>query len=195
MTKLILRKGLAGLPENDIEERLIFYSEMIEDRIEEGFSEEESVAAAGSVDEIIAQTIADIPLSKIAGERIRTKRQLKSWEIALLALGSPIWLSLGIAAAAVFFAVYVSAWSVIASLWAVFGSLAVCAVVGTAECIAFAAGGSGAAGIAVLSVGIICAGLAVFMFLGCRAATNGAVTLTKKFSMRIKNRFIRREAA
>lgn len=122
------------MPENDIEERLIFYSEMIEDRIEEGFSEEEeSVAAAGFVDEIIAQTIADIPLSKIAGERIRTKRQLKSWEIALLALGSPIWLSLGIAAAAVFFAVYVSAWSVIASLWAVFGSLAVCAVVGTAE--------------------------------------------------------------
>ena len=50
-----LRKGLSGLPQDDIEERLIFYSEMIEDRKEEGLSEEEAVAAIGSVDEIVAQ--------------------------------------------------------------------------------------------------------------------------------------------
>ena len=35
-----LRKGLSGLPQDDIEERLIFYDEMLEDRIEEGLSEE-----------------------------------------------------------------------------------------------------------------------------------------------------------
>ena len=40
-----LRKGLAGLPQNDIEERLAFYGEMIDDRIEEGLSEEEAVSA------------------------------------------------------------------------------------------------------------------------------------------------------
>ncbi len=34
-----LRKGLSGLPQEDIEERLAFYSEMIDDRIEEGLSE------------------------------------------------------------------------------------------------------------------------------------------------------------
>ena len=34
-----LRKGLSGLPQDDIEERLTFYKEMIEDRMEEGFSE------------------------------------------------------------------------------------------------------------------------------------------------------------
>lgn len=48
-----LREGLSGLPENDIEERLIFYSEMIDDRKEEGLSEEEAVREIGNIDEII----------------------------------------------------------------------------------------------------------------------------------------------
>ena len=124
-----LRKGLSGLPQDDIEERLTFYGEMLDDRIEEGLSEEEAVAAAGSVNEIVRQTVADIPLAKIAKERIKPKRRLKAWEIVLLALGSPIWLSLGVAAAAVIFALYVTVWSVIASFWSVFASLAVLSLI------------------------------------------------------------------
>lgn len=50
-----LRGRLAGLPEEDIDERLTFYGEMIEDRMEEGLSEAEAVSAIGSVDEIVTQ--------------------------------------------------------------------------------------------------------------------------------------------
>ena len=178
-----LRKGLSGLPQADIEERLTFYGEMLDDRIEEGLSEEEAVAAAGSVNEIVRQTVADIPLAKIAKDRIKPKRRLKAWEIVLLALGSPIWLSLGVAAAAVIFALYVTVWSVIASFWSVFASLAVCAAAGVPMCVVFVAGDSGAAGIAVLSAGIVCAGLSVFMFFGCLQATKGILFLTKKFAI------------
>lgn len=85
-----LRSGLSGLPQDDIEERLTFYGEMIDDRMEEGLSEEEAVAAIGEVSEIARQAVADTPLAKIAKERIRPKRRLKTWEIVLLALGSPI---------------------------------------------------------------------------------------------------------
>lgn len=119
-----LQNGLHGLPKEDIDERLMFYSEMIDDRAEEGLSEEQAVSAVGDVEEIVRQVIADTPLAKIAKERIRPKRRLKAWEITLLAIGSPIWLSLGIAAAAVVLAIYVSVWSVVVSLWAVFVSLA-----------------------------------------------------------------------
>ena len=38
-----LRKRLKGLPNNEIEERISFYSEMIDDRVEEGMSEEEAI--------------------------------------------------------------------------------------------------------------------------------------------------------
>ena len=99
-----LRRGLSGLPRDDIEERLSFYGEMLDDRMEEGLTEEEAVSAAGPVDEIVRQTVADIPLAKIAKERIRPKRRLRAWETVLLVLGSPVWLSLGIAAAAAVFA-------------------------------------------------------------------------------------------
>lgn len=68
---------------------MTFYAEMLDDRIEEGLSEEEAVAAAGAVEEIVRQTVDETPLAKIAKERVRPKRHLKAWEIVLLALGSP----------------------------------------------------------------------------------------------------------
>ena len=43
-----LRKQLRGL--EDREERVTFYSEMIDDRMEDGLSEEEAVAAVGSLE-------------------------------------------------------------------------------------------------------------------------------------------------
>jgi len=190
-----LRKGLLGLPQDDIEERLTFYSEMIDDRMEEGLSEEDAVSAIGNVDEIVAQVIADIPLAKIAKERIKPKRRLKAWEAVLLALGSPIWLSLGVAAFAVILSLYVSLWAVIISLWAVFASLAACSVAGVAAGIGFAVGGNALSGIAMVGAGIACAGLAVFAFFACKAVTKGAVILTKKSAIWIKNCFIKKEVA
>ncbi|MBR6760852.1 MAG: DUF1700 domain-containing protein [Oscillospiraceae bacterium] len=190
---LQLRKKLSGLPQDDMEERLTFYSEMIEDRMEEGLSEEEAVLAVGSVDEIVAQVVADMPLAKIAKERIKPKRRLKAWEIVLLALGSPIWLSLAIAAAAVILSLYVSLWSVIISLWAVWGSLIGCALGSAAAGIVMVCNGNALAGTAVIGGGIVCAGLLVFLFFGCKAATKGILMLTKKFALWIKNCFMKKE--
>ncbi len=42
-----LKDGLSGLPQSDIEERVAFYEEMIDDRIEEGLSEEQAVSEIG----------------------------------------------------------------------------------------------------------------------------------------------------
>lgn len=199
MTKLqfllSLHDRLSGLPKDDVEERLHFYSEMIEDRMEDGLSEEEAVSAVGSVDEIAAQIVADIPLAKIAKEKIKPKRRLKVWEIVLLALGSPIWLSLLIAAFAVTLSLYASLWSVIISLWAVFGSLIGCAVGTIAAGTVLAFGSNSLAGVAMIGAGSICAGLSVFLFFGCKAATKGILLLTKKIGSRIKRCFLKKEEA
>lgn len=190
-----LRKGLSGLPQDDIEERLAFYSEMIEDQMEEGLSEEEAVLAVGSAPEIVAQVVTEIPLVKIAKERIKPKRRLSAGEIVLLALGSPIWLSLCIAAFAVILSLYISLWAVIISLWAVFVSFAACSIGGVLACVIFTRGGNGASGVAMLAAGIVCAGLSIFMFYGCNAATKGILILTKKIVIWIKNCFIKKEDA
>lgn len=188
-----LRKELTGLPQHDIEECVTFYREMIEDRMEEGLSEEEAVSSVGPVAEIVTQTVADTPLTKIARERISPKRQMKAWEILLLVLGSPIWFSLGIAAVAVVFSLYISMWSVIVSLWAVFGSLAACALSGIAAGILFACHGNTLSGTAIVGMGILCAGLSIIMFCGCNAATKGIVLLTKKSALWTKHRFMKKE--
>lgn len=186
--------GLSGLSQDDIEERLTFYSEMIDDRMEEGLSEQDAVSGIGSVDTIISQIVADIPLTKLVKEKITPKKRLKAWEIVLLVLGSPIWFSLLIAAFAVILSLYVVLWSVIISLWAVFGSVTACAVSNIAVGIGFVLTGS-LTGIAMAGAGIVCAGLSIFLFYGCRAATKGTLLFTKKIAFGIKNCFINKEEA
>lgn len=190
-----LRKGLCGLPEADIEERVMFYGEMIDDRIEEGVTEDEAVLSVGSVEKIVEQVVADTPFAKIAKERIKPKRQIKVWEIVLLALGSPIWLSLIIAIIAVIFSVYVSLWSVIISLWSVFVSLVACAVGGVVACAVLSVTSSVYTGVAMLSAGLVCAGFSIFMFYGCKLVTKGILILTKKIAIWLKNCFIKKEEA
>lgn len=190
-----LRKGLSGLPQDDIEERLSFYSEMIDDRMEEGLSEEAAVSDIGTATELISQIIADIPLTKIVKERITPKKKLSVWEVILLVLGSPIWLSLLIAVIAVILSLYVALWSVIIALWAVFVSLVGCVLGGIAGGIVLACCGNVLTGIATVGVGIVCAGLSIFMFFGCKETTKGILILTKKLAVWIKNCFIKKEEA
>ena len=187
-----LSKELLGLPQDEIDEQLEFYSEMIEDRKEEGLSEEEAIAAVGTAQEIVTQVVNETPFVKIAKEGIRPKRMLNLGEILLLALGSPIWLSLAVVAFAVILSLYISLWSLIVSLWLVFVSLAACSVGGMITCIIFALSGRIATGIAILAAGIVCAGLSIFMFYGCKEATKGIVVLTKKIAHFIKKSFIKK---
>jgi len=192
---LRLRKGLSGLPQDDIEERLIYYSEMIDDRMEEGFSEEEAVAEIGSVDEIAAQIVSEIPFTKFVKEKIKPKKRLGAWEIILIILGSPIWLSLLIAAFAVIFSLYAALWAVIISLWAVFGSLIGFAFGEIAAGIGFTLGGYEVSGIAMIGAGVVGAGLSIFLCFGCKAVTKGILLLTKKVALGIKNCFVNRREA
>jgi uncharacterized membrane protein len=168
-----LRKRLSALPKADLEERLRFYSEMIEDRMEEGLSEAEAVAAVGSADAIAAQILEDIPHSVY-------KPAKKGWEIALLILGFPLWFPLLVAAFAVALSLYVSLWAVIISLWAVFAALAVCGLALLIGGIVSAFGAMISLGIALVGGSLVCAGLSIFLFFGCKALTTGTCVLTKK---------------
>ena len=190
-----LRKGLSGLPQNDIEEHLTFYSEMIDDRIEEGLSEMEAVSAIGTADAIITQVLADTPLTKLVKEKAKPKRTLRAWEIVLLVLGSPIWLSLLIAAFIIILAAYIVVWSVVITLWSIEASFVACSLGGIISAVIFAFQGNELTGLAMLGAGIICAGLSIFMFYGCKAATKGALLLTKKMALGIKSLFVGKAAA
>ena len=191
-----LWKKLSDLPKGEVEERLSFYAEMIDDRMEEGLSEEEAVSAIGSPDEIAAQIMGDIPISKIVKEKIKTKRKPSVTEIVLLVIGFPLWFPLLIVVPfSVIFSLYVTPWSVVVSFWAVFASVVGSAVGALIGGIVFIAIGHVPVGIALIGASLICAGLSVFSFFGCKATTKGSVWLTKKSVLWTKNLFIGKEKA
>ena len=54
-----IRKGISSLPEEDMNRSIRFYSEMIDDRIEEGIPESEAVAAMGTPESVINDILAE----------------------------------------------------------------------------------------------------------------------------------------
>jgi len=187
-----LRKGLAGLPQEDIEERLNFYNEMIDDRMEDGLTEEEAVSQIGQVDDIIAQIVSETPLPVLVKEKVRPKRRLRAWEVVFLILGSPIWLSLLIVFFAVILVIYIVLWVVLIVLWAVEAAIWACALFGVVYGIFMLISGNAATGLMLVGAGCICAGLSVFMFFLCKAASKGIIILTKKIALCIKYMFVGR---
>ncbi|MCD7888557.1 MAG: DUF1700 domain-containing protein [Oscillospiraceae bacterium] len=190
-----LRLRLSGIPQVDADERVSFYSEMIDDRIEEGLTEEQAVAELGSVDEIATQILSEVPLTAIVKEKVKPNRALRLGEIILLILGSPIWLSLLLALFAVIVSVYVTIWSVIVAIWAVDFSFAVVAVSGIFSLFVFSAMGKVVSGIAMLGVGIAFVGITILGFLICLWVTKAIIWATKWVFLKIKSGLIRKETA
>ncbi len=187
-----LQAELAGLPESDVAERLAFYSESIEDRMEDGLTEEEAVVGMGAAEEIAAQIRAELQQPP-AGETERRGRRLQGWEILLLVLGFPLWFPLLLAAFAVLLSVYIVLWSLILCLWAAELALAVSALGAVAAGILSLFRGDSSNGLLAIGAGLALAGLSVFLFFGCKAASKGAVVLTGKIALRVKSLFLRKE--
>lgn len=188
-----LRERLSGLPESDLAERLSFYGEMIDDRIEEGLPEEEAVAQTGTVDEIARQILTETPLSRIVREKIKPKRSLRAWEIVLIVLGFPLWFPLLVAAGAVLLSLYVVLWSLIIAAWAIEVSLWACALAGFVAAVLYFVKGQPIAGVAMIGAAVFFAGLSIFGWIVCAAACKGILRLTKKVARGIKSLFIRKE--
>ena len=189
-----LKKRLSELPKEDRDKSLEYYNEILNDRIEDGMTEEEAVSQIGSVDEIARQTVAENPFADTACVS-KPKKKFRIWEIILIAIGSPIWLSLIVAAFALVLSLYVVLWSVIVCVWAAFVSLFACALVGTVQGIIFIATNNRLSGFALFGAAAICAGLAILMFFGSKAATKGILFLTKKIASNIKKCFSKKEEA
>ncbi len=183
------RKRLSNLPQEEIEERLAFYSEMIDDRMEEGLSETDAVEQMMSSDETVAHLFADEVFQK--GSAPSAQKGVKT---ALLVSGSPLWIALMITAVAVWISLLVAVWSVVVALWAVFVSLAVSAPVALLGGVVVVLG-KPIAGLAMLGAGLVCAGLAVFSYYGAKVVTQGCWWLTKKSLPTLKGCFAKKEEA
>ena len=182
-----LRGRLAGLPEADVTSSLEYYAEMIDERIEDGVPEYEAVAAVGSVDAIAEQILLDTPLPKLV--KVRVKRRRSAGGLVLLLLGSPIWLPLLLALAAVVLSVYIIIWAVIAVLYAVVLALAAAAVAALIG-LFFLSPGGWAYTLVVIGAALVLAGLSILLFFAFTALAKALVRLSRAVWRGIKRCFV-----
>lgn len=187
--QLALRHALGKLPSYEVEQTITFYSEMIADRMEDGMTEYEAVAALGNPQVIAAQIIAETPAFPKAIAKANTGS--KTLNIVLLAVFSPIWFSLAIAFAAVVFSIYIAIWAVVVSLWIVVVGLLLCGIVGVFGLFWLAATGYPISGVWVLGSGFAGCGLGLLAWYGVLAASRGLVQLTHVFARKVKSLFVR----
>lgn len=185
-----LKEKLKSLPKNEIEERINFYSEMIDDRIDEGKSEEEAIKEIGTVDEIIKEIASDTPLVSIVKEKIKPKRKLRAWEILFLILGFPLWFPLTLVALLLILVAYLIIWIFVIAIYAIEIALIASFVMGIISFILYAADNN--MNVMPLAAGFIAGGLAILLFHLCIIITKKTAKFAKKIVVGIKTAFIRK---
>ena len=186
---LALREKLNKFPTQEVEERISFYSEIIDDNIEDGLTEEQAVSKIGTVDKIVEQIASEIPLAKIVKNNAKTSRKLKGWEITLLIVGSPIWFSLIVSLFAGVISIYASLWAGVIVLWAVAGSFCVAGPISAIGGVVLAII-KGAEGATILGMGLFVFGLGILMVFASKIITQLFIKATKLLILTLKKAFV-----
>ncbi len=190
-----LREELKGLPLEDIERHVDYYGEMIDDRIEEGMSEEEAVADIGDPKEIAAQILSETPIKKIVKENIKQRRKLNSTEMLLLIATSPLWVPVAVSVVSALVSLCASVFSAVIVLYAVGVSLVGIGIGLAVGAVVQFCGFNTALALLMLGASLICAALGILWFMGCNALAKLTVSLCKKCVLGIKKLILKRRGA
>ena len=195
-----LTSRLAYLPLSETEKFIDFYLEAIDDRVEDGMSEEAAVAAMGDIDSVARAIEAEIPLATIVKQRVRSSRERSeraggghsAWWIVLAIIGSPIWLTVACVLFAAVITVFAVAAALIVTAFAVLVTLAVTAVVMLVYSVSrlFAAGLSAA--LMCLGLALLLAGAGAGLLWPCVMLARLMAKLSRLFWRWIKSLFIGR---
>ena len=188
-----LRERLKGIPEEDLTNSLDYYRESIEDRMEEGITEEEAVAALGTVEEIAAAVMEAVPLQKIIKAKVKPRRSRSPWEILLLVLGAPLWMPLLASLLAVVLSLYLTLWSVVAVLYVSSIACAAGTLAGILCLFLQLFTGNITVGLLLFGCSLICAGVSILFFLLGNLSVKGMILFGKAIVRGIKRCMIGKE--
>lgn len=188
----LLERALAQLPEEERRQNLEYYSELLDDMLEEGMTEAEATAKLGSPGQIAQSILQEMPLSKLVSTRMKPQSGWTPLAIILTVVGSPVWVPLLLAAAAVVLGLFVSIWAL--------GLAAVAVVLGLAVIVVAAPIVAIRAAVLTLPLGLILLGAGLVLLGLCVLGGLMAVELCKLLwqltvwlGHKIKGLFIRKE--
>lgn len=192
----VLGERLASLPKNEVDKSIAYYNEMIDDRVEDGMTEEEAINALGNI-RIVAESIMydmSIPaLMKAKVTQSKGRAPSKTVWLTMMILGSPLWFPLLIALAAVAIALYVSVWSIIISLYAVVLSFGIACVAGIIGGIARIFMTSMPLGLCIIGMALVSGALCLFLYKPILQITTRLIKFTADSTRKIKALIISRK--
>lgn len=186
-----LEDRLFQLPDEEKRQQVDYYREVLEDKIEDGMSEEEAVASFGDIDKLADDILQDTPFATLVKTKVKPKKGWTPAAIVLAVAGSPVWVPIAIAVLAVVISMFAVCWAVIVSLFAAVLSIGVSGIYLFVK--GFTLAGSGFPYILLtIGSGITLAGLCLFAWLGARILVIWLVQFTKWLAREIKGIFIKK---
>lgn len=184
-----LRQALTDIAISNVESRIEYYSEMIDDRIEDGMSEEEAVNSMESIESIIETSRMEKPMPVLVKEKVQKSKEAAEekghgalW-VVLAIIGFPIWLPLLLVFGGIILVLYILLWVLVFVCFSV--ELAVAASALGCLALPFLTFGN----LTVPSV-MMCVG-GVFLFAGMAILLWKPIIYLSKVSVRVFTGFIR----
>ncbi|MBO7667112.1 MAG: DUF1700 domain-containing protein [Firmicutes bacterium] len=201
-----LQNRLSFLPSTEVAPFISYYREMIEDRMEEGMSESDAVAGLGDIGRIVEVIQYEMPVTSLVVSSVREKTSEakakaesrwpawgKGLVIALLIIGSPIWVSLLVAGLGLLIGLLAAKLAIIVAVAAVVLAMAVGSVAALViGCVNLFS--QPAAGVALIGVGLLGVGLTILAYLLAVIIIKGIIQLIKLLFHWLKGLFVKKEA-
>lgn len=186
-----IRSRISAMPADDVNRFMDYYSEMIDDRVEDGLSEEEAVADMGSPEAAVEQILEEMPLTKLVKEKIKPKHELKAWEVVLIVLGSPVWIPLLITALVLLLTLWIVAFALLISFYAVVLSFVAAGIGGLICAIPLFIANSPYTAVLMLGAALIGIGIAILFVVSVKPVTVGIFKVCKACVNGIKRMFVK----
>lgn len=180
---------LVCLPKDKRAEAVSFYEEAIDDRIEDGMSEEDAVAAMGPVESVAEMILEELPIVPRAVAKTKRKSPVLLWVLAIA--GSPLWVPLALAFFVVIAVVYVTIWVIAACIWLVAAVFVLALPLGLYLAWCGLMTGLLAFALAQAGMGLVLCGIGLFVFSLAFSTSRGLALLSLKWVRKAMSPFRR----
>lgn len=182
-----LNELLTCLPVDHRLESISFYEEMIDDRIEDGMTEEQAVAALDAPGVAAEKILDDLPAVPRAVAKTRRKSRALLWGAAII--GSPLWVALALAFAATVLGIYLCIWLIAVCIWVIAIGGILCLPLGTLLAFWGIEAGNVAFALWSFGGGLVGSALGALCARGAFAASRQLALLSRKWLRRALSLF------
>lgn len=186
-----LSEKLSGFAPSDVKKALEYYSEIIDDQIENGVPESEAVASLGSADSVVRQIILEMPLPKIIHSKMKLPAGASVLKIIAITFGALLFFPIVIALAASVFAAWVSILAAAIAVCTIPIVLGAVGIAGIAACPFLLFDGAITTGLFALGAALISLGLVYPFYVAAKYSIIYTLKLGKLVIISTKKCFVK----